>query len=423
MGGAVAVVAVVAGAVLVSGDDGPSAEEALARAQDAMLDSGTFRLRSTATDRSSVGEAGGGGSDTTYRVVTEAAVAGADWRARTDQGDWLEEAVAVDGDVYLRSEADEDALSEEPWAVVPSAPMRDQDIGDFLFADLLPEDEGFALSTLGGLYLGDFSETADLAATTVVPLPTGLVEAFSDLSDVEIVARDGSETRLRGVRRVPDDIAEGADIALPDAEFEIVLDADYLPKALRLTVEGENATHVNEISFAGWGDDITVDVPEGDIDETPWIDEEGLAEALPTVGTAVAPTVVPDGLVLTDLYPIPEDEAVEGCDEIAMSYSPPLDDADAMEEWMDSPDYLDIYLLPLDCALDYDDTPFAAGVYGPALVREVDDLLEVQVGNTVVQLDTTYEDDLPAIVASLQPFDLAAETARLAEEGGMPFPA
>jgi hypothetical protein len=48
MGGAVAVVAVVAGAVLVSGDDGPSAEEALARAQDAMLDSGTFRLRSPA---------------------------------------------------------------------------------------------------------------------------------------------------------------------------------------------------------------------------------------------------------------------------------------------------------------------------------------------------------------------------------------
>jgi len=105
-----------------------------------------------------------------------------------------------------------------------------------------------------------------------------------------------------------------------------------------------------------------------------------------------------------------------------MSYSPPLDDVDAQEEWADSPDFLDIYLLPLDCALDYDDTPFAAGDFGPAPVREVNDLLEVQVGTTVVQFDTTYEDDLPAMVASLQPFDLDAEIARIAEQGGSYFP-
>jgi hypothetical protein len=212
------------------------------------------------------------------------------------------------------------------------------------------------------------------------------------------------------------------DAPLPDGVFEIILDAHYLPKAVRLTVEGESTTHVDEISFTGWGDEITVGMPEGEIDETPWIDEDGLAEALPSVGTAIAPTVVPDELVLNDLYPIPEDEAIEGCVEIGMSYSPPLDDFDAQEEWADSPDFLDIYLLPLDCALDYDDTPFAAGDFGPAPVREVNDLLEVQVGTTVVQFDTTYEDDLPAMVASLQPFDLDAEIARIAEQGGAYFP-
>jgi hypothetical protein len=417
--GAVAVVAVITAAVLVagSGDDAPSAAETLDRAQDAMLDAGTFRLHSTASDRSTVGESGGGGSDTTYRVVTEADVAGADWRAHADEGDWLDEVVAIDGDVYTRSEADEEALADEPWAVIPSVPMRDDEIGDFLFADLTPEDTDLVVSTLGSLYLGDFSESADLASTSVVPLPTGLVEAFGDLTDVEIVERDTGEVRLRGVRRVPDEIADNVDVALPDAVFEIVLDADYLPKALRLTVEGEDSTHVNEISFTDWGADITVDVPEGEIDETPWIDEEALAEVGTTLGTTVGPTVVPDELVLNELYVLPEEESPEGCDQIGMSYGPPLDDEDAQEEWMASPDYLDLYLIPLDCALDFDDTPFAAGDYGPALVREVDGLLEVQVDDTVVQFDTTYEDDLPAMVASLQPFDLDAEIERLATEG------
>ena len=41
-------------------------------------------------------------------------------------------------------------------------------------------------------------------------------------------------------------------------------------------------------------------------------------------------------------------------------------------------------------------------------------------GETVVQFDTTYLDDVPTMVASIQPFDLDAEVARagvLAEEG------
>ena len=51
----------------------------------------------------------------------------------------------------------------------------------------------------------------------------------------------------------------------------------------------------------------------------------------------------------------------------------------------------------------------------------MDGLLEAQVDNTVVQFDTTYEDDLPAMVASLQPFDLDAEVERIAAEGGTSF--
>src|SRR5262245_50514468 len=136
--GGLAVVALITAAVLVAGssDDGPSAEETLSRAQDAMLDAGTFRLHSEATDRTSDGEAGSGGSDFSFRVVTEAEVAGADWRATADEGDLLDEAVAIDGDVYARSEEDEAALAAAAWTVVPSAPMRDADIVDFLFFDV-----------------------------------------------------------------------------------------------------------------------------------------------------------------------------------------------------------------------------------------------------------------------------------------------
>jgi hypothetical protein len=419
----VAAVALVAATVLMagSGDDGPSTAETLERVQDAMLDAGTFRMRSTATDRSSFGDSEGGGREYSHRVVTEAEVAGADWRARSDEGDWLNEVVAVDGDLYVRSDADEAMLADATWELTPDTSMSDDELDEFLFEDVAPEDEEFVISTLGTLYLGGFSESAGVASSTGVPMPTGLAEAIGDLTEVEIVSIAGGEVRLRGVRHPPDHLTPGFPVLAPDGVFEIVLGRDYLPKALRLTVDGLRARHVNEISFADWGADITVDVPDGEIDETPWIEEEALAEAADGLGPTVWPTVVPDGLVVTDMYAYVEDESLEGCDEIDLAYGPPPDDEEAFDEWMESDDYLDVLLMPLDCALDYDDTPFAAGAFGPALVREVDGLLEVQVDTTVVQFDTTYEDELPAMVASLQPFDLDAEIERIAEEGGSAF--
>jgi hypothetical protein len=420
--GSGAVVALVAAAVLVAGggDDGPSAAETLERVQDAMLDAGSFRMRSTATDHSSVGESDGGGSEFSHRVVTEAEVAGEDWQARADEGDWLNEVVAVDGDLYIRSDADETALADAPWELFEAAPTSDDELDDLLSEDTVQEDQESVVSTLAALYLGDFSEAARVAGRTVVPLPTDLVEAIGDLTEVEIVSVAGGEVRLRGVRHPPAGLRPDFPVLAPDGVFEIVLGGDNLPKALRLTVDGLTASHVNEISFAGWGADITVDVPDGEIDETPWIDEEALAEAADELGSTVWPTAVPDGLVVTDIYAF-SDESPEGCNELDLTYGPPPGDEAAFDEWIENDDYLDVYLMPLDCALDYDDTPFAAGEFGPALVREVDGLLEVQVDTTVVQFDTSYEDELPAMVASLQPFDLEAEIERLAEAGPSPF--
>jgi hypothetical protein len=58
--------------------------------------------------------------------------------------------------------------------------------------------------------------------------------------------------------------------------------------------------------------------------------------------------------------------------------------------------------------------PFAPGSYGAVQTRDVDGILEVLVGDTVVQIDTTYDGEtLAALVNSIQPFDLDAEIARL----------
>jgi hypothetical protein len=125
--------------------------------------------------------------------------------------------------------------------------------------------------------------------------------------------------------------------------------------------------------------------------------------------TPLAPTVVPDGLVLSYIDAYEADESEESCPELDLGYAPPLDDEAATDEFETSPDYLEIYLLPADCAQQSDDTPFQPGEFGDVPSRESEfGYVELLVGDTVVQIDTTYEDELAAMVASIAPFDLDA---------------
>ena len=50
---------------------------------------------------------------------------------------------------------------------------------------------------------------------------------------------------------------------------------------------------------------------------------------------------------------------------------------------MSSPDYLNVYLLPQSCALEYDDTPFEPGEFGDLPSRDGEFFVEVLVGETV----------------------------------------
>lgn len=440
----VAVGAAVAGAVAIvrSGPGEPDPAEALERARAAMSGAGSFQLRSTGEDRSAAGEADGPGTEILYRTVTDTEVAGDDWRAVADSGDWASEVVGVDGVIYERTAGDAAALADEPWIEVPlgrpgtrdlSAEARladvlamldgldadgdgdgriDPDVGDDL--DLA---DSFVVRALAAYYLWGGVEAPGLpdASGVAVTLPTGLVDAFGRFGDAELVARDDDAMTIRATRRAPTEVAGAVDLVLPEGRVEVDLGRDHLPTTLRLTVDGESASYTETITFSDWGAGIAIGAPD-DIDETPWIDEEALAEVQGTV-TALAPTELPGDLRLVDIAALPAEVAAdwgEPCDQLELWYEPPLTTQAEVDAWYAGPDHLAVYLLPVGCALVADPTPFASGPYGDVPTREAYGVVEVRIDDTVVQIDTTYTHDLPAMVASIAPFDLDAELARVA---------
>jgi hypothetical protein len=432
---AVVLVGAVAAAVVVarSGGDDADPDEALQRAAAAMEEAGSYRMNVASVDSSATGEEGGAGSSSEYRTVTDAEVSGDQWRATTDSGDYADEMVALTDTIYSRSADSADALADEPWIVEPGD-VTDQltDLADgdpqaaFLMVtgldfdgdgqiddDFEGDDEYLQESlipALGVYYLFGLGEPAGLDGTgpITVPLPNGFVDAFGSFEDAEVVSDDGDTLTIRATRHVPDSIADGLDVDLPPGVFEITLGPDDLPTRLTLTVDGSRAHHSEDVTFSDWGADIAIGVPEGEVDETPWVDEEAIAAAREVV-TPLAPTAVPDGLVLSYIDGYTADELDEPCPQLNLSYAPPLDDEAATDAFETSPDYLDIYLLPADCAQQSDGTPFEPGEFGDVPSRESTyGYLEVLVGDTVVQIDSSYEDELPALVASIAPFDLDA---------------
>jgi hypothetical protein len=102
-----------------------------------------------------------------------------------------------------------------------------------------------------------------------------------------------------------------------------------------------------------------------------------------------------------------------------LDFTPPLDSAE-YEAWLETPDYLTVYLMPVACALDSEDTPFEPGPFGDVPTRTNEfGAVEVLAGETIVQLDTTFTSDQAAMVASIQPVDLDAVLALVA--GAPPF--
>jgi hypothetical protein len=445
----VLVVGAVAAAVVVTRSSAPEpdADEALDRAAAAMESAGSFRTRQVSEERMRTGDEGGAGTSTEFRVVTDAEVSGDEWHTTTDSGDLRDESVMVDGSLYMRFSDGAGELADAPWEAYPADSFEDttidpDDVGGFLEMIGLDADgdgeiddeiedefggpdeiENMVVSSLGFYYLYG---SEPVGGSSPVSLPTGFVDSFGGFEDAEVVSDDGDTLVLSATRQPPAGLAAAVGFDVPAGVFEITLGADDLPTKLTMTVDGRNSHQREDVTFTDWGADITIDVPSGEIDHTPWVDEEAVEAARATL-TPLAPTVVPDGLVLSGIDGIPvedvEDEGTEPCPQLWLDYAPPLEDEAATEAFATSLDYLSIYLLPADCAREFDPTPFEPGEFGDVPSRTGTELgfVEVLVGDTVVQFDTTYEDDLPAMVASLAPFDLDAELARtseIAQSGG-----
>ena len=210
------------------------------------------------------------------------------------------------------------------------------------------------------------------------------------------------------------------DVELPPGRFEITLGADDLPTRLELSVEGTDARYTESVEFADWGADIAIGTPEGEIDETPWLDEEALAEVRGTV-QALAPTAVPDGLVLGmhrgDVRGgLPRSIGEEPCAQLIPGLQAPAHGRGLPRRGGTSRvTTCHVSLLPLELRPRVRRHAVRAGrVRRGAVTRRTTASSRSSSGETVVQFDTTYTSELPAMVASIQPFDLDAELARLA---------
>jgi hypothetical protein len=183
--------------------------------------------------------------------------------------------------------------------------------------------------------------------------------------------------------RAPDDTVEALGRALPDGELELDLSADNVPMGLRLTVETPTASASLHFRFVEWDADVTI-----------------------------APSTVPADWHLTSVLRIAADDTPEGCDQLDLTWEPI---ANALVAW-DTGEYLDVYLIPTECAKAADRTVFRASEFGDVPTRRVGDLLELEYGTTVVQIDTTLGDDeVAAVVASLRAVDLDWLFAELAK--------
>jgi hypothetical protein len=428
--GRLIVTAVVVGGLLAGGlafiasrGDDVDPDRALAAAQDVAQGSGSFRFELLQVSRVEVGEAGGAGSDTTTRSVTTGAVAGPDtWKITEDLGmlyadePEIYETIRVGDTAYTDNSFPMGDVPGPSWVTFPADGMdvTPEELAQ-MYEDLqheqesygeMPEDDAFKLD----LVLGAYSLGVDALPTDITRLVTDATEPAVEerLSDGGIVLR----TRLAPVA----ELAEVADVPIPPVDLMLELDEDDRPVLARFTTAAGSATADVEVRFSDWGADIVVEPPvDGDIDHTPWIQEEALSQAGQTL--MLAPSALPPGMGLTDASVWEGDPEFGECPSVNLTYSPEEEAAlmdpeadlstDELSAAYEELDYLYINVSSLSCQQELVDAPFDQQLGGlPARAEE--GYWEVQVGDAVVYVDSTFGDDLIGpLVASLRPVTVA----------------
>lgn len=409
---ALVVAAAIPGAALLAdrGDDERDPAEALAAAQ-ALVDDA---LRYTFTIEGEVTSSGGAGSQVTETLVGDGEWVDGSWRLLVDDGYSVTESILSDDTLYERSVESGEDPSDELWAKNES-----------LNYDLVDELEAMAgevdpATAAVAVYLGDTDSwvPAYNLGISFAGDPSGFLLAVGELSDPALAAESDDGVTLSGMLQAPEDLSEAFGADLPDARVELDLDAEDRPSALRLDVGGEDVTATIEIEFSDWTGEVSVEAPADDeIDETPYIGEDEVRAAAGEL-TIVAPTMIPDDWDVTLLDTVPADlamdttadDSIEECTVVEVDWDESLPSGASEEEW-DEAGYLYLWLMTDDCALRAQQTPFEPGGPGglPSRQNEFYMMLEVQMGDTVVQVDTSLDEaELDPILASLAPADVEA---------------
>lgn len=436
---AVGAVTILGGASLLGacGNSPRSADDALAAAQAYVADATAFRFEANiettvVTDASDFrndelrakssperDSAGGPGTTTTDRSVTKGAWTPDAWETTTDDSFGRSESKVVGATAYTRR----DMGGEGQWVSYefeePSRQemldelesmregMQDEDFpgGEYETATEYP---GAATGLAASLYLsGEGLGSDDLFGD-----PTGFLGAIGDMSNPEIASRDGEAITVSATLSAPSDVEDAWGAPLPGGTMTLTVGRDGAPSRLTLTVGEDDDSIEVDLRFSEWNEPQEIVRPDSDeIDQTPWLDEEAVA-AVP--GVSLVTGDVPDGWELDYVNAVSGDESAEGCDQVEIYWSPMISDDEDAEI---SDDYVDLYLLPQACAMEGDPTPFAVGPYAPLPSREGPYVVEVLVGNTVVQIDTTLTgEELSAFITSLRPIDLETLSAAMDQD-------
>lgn len=450
----VAVIAVVAGLfVLLGGDDDIDADARLAAAQAFLAEGPSYRFDLTDTSRVTTGDPEGTGSETTSRIVTRGEVAAPDrWSVAQDAGDQggygtsplggLGGASRRLGDqLYVRLDpfSVDGGSSSPPWVQMPVsddqrptassyaamyAMAEDEEEGEDGFPDgvLDPFDAQWRLEALVSAYLLPVS--AD---------PTNVERLVRDAAEPEVEERlAGGGVRLRTTLDPFPEFEEASDEPIPAVTVLLDLDAEDRPVVVRLDTSVEGASRSSEVRFRDWGGDVPVVVPGDDeIDRTPWIAEEDIAELDPSL--LVAPTVLPPGMALSraGVFPGWEDHADGGpCDRLELIYASEEErdrfagraeedlSEEELERLWEEVAFLSIDVSRLGCAVDDDGDVLEAAdftsTFGGRAVLDVDvqddGHLEVLLGEVVVTISVENLDValLEPLVASLAPTTVEA---------------
>ncbi len=420
-GAVVVVIALVGGAVWgMSRNSEPGPDAALAEAQAFVGEATSYRFRITMKSRITTGDPAGAGSETTSRSVTTGEVAGPDrWTMTSEYADvmfdepYSETVLRSGDDVYVKTPPPASPLGSEtevgapPWfklspeeanptiedlAESLSWMVDDSDLGMNAFSD------HFAVETLLSAYLLDVQNT-----------PTSIVRLVEEATTPAIEERlpDGG-VRLRvalpPVAAIADVIEGTLAKELPTVDVLLDVDAEGRPINARFNAELGAASAELVVDFDGWGSDIEVTAPaEDQVDQTPWVQEEVL-QAL-DASLLLAPTSPPEPLELTFVMGYEGTGEEWDCTSLNLSYDDPaaMDIDDPTDADFSTLPYLYLSVYPAECWLADDDAPFDRTLGGhPA--RRTQGLWEVQVGDAVIELDTSLDDDaLDTLAASIAP--------------------